>query len=102
MNGKKRLILGNHDHLDMSLYAKHFKKIVAWRQFAYDDCVMVCTHFPLHEASFAGRHPHTCLNVHGHTHLRSIEEPRYVNVSVEVVDYMPVNHDDLMEKARQL
>lgn len=102
MNGRKRLILGNHDILDMSLYRKHFKNVVAWRQFVHDDCTLVCTHFPLHEASFTGRHPHTCLNVHGHTHNRCIDDPRYENVSVEVVDYTPVNHDVLMEKARQL
>lgn len=102
LNGKKRLILGNHDTLDLDLYRKHFKKIMAWRQFSYKDCSLVCTHFPLHEAGFAGRHPGTCLNVHGHTHTRSIEDPRYENISVEVIDYTPVNHELLLEKARRL
>lgn len=102
MNGKKRLILGNHDTLDMSLYRKHFQKVVAWRQFVHDDCTLVCTHFPLHEASFEGRYPRTCLNVHGHIHHRTIDDLRYENVSVEVVDYTPVHHDALMAKARRL
>ncbi|HIE69743.1 MAG TPA: hypothetical protein EYP98_05995 [Planctomycetes bacterium] len=102
MRGKKRLILGNHDTLDLELYRKHFKKVVAWRQFVYDHCTLVCTHFPLHQEAFTGRYQRTCLNVHGHTHARTIEDPRYANVSVEVIDYTPVHHDVLLEKARLL
>ena len=102
MNGKKRLILGNHDTLDVGLYRKHFKKVLAWRQFTHDDCAIVCTHFPLHKSSFLGRFPGACLNVHGHIHCRVINDPSYRNVCVEQTDYTPVNHDVLVAAARRL
>lgn len=102
MNGKKRLILGNHDELDMGVYMKLFQRILAWRAFTCGDCALVCSHFPLHPQSLLGRYPGKCLNVHGHTHERNVRDERYFNVSVEAVDYTPVNHLKLIDRARKL
>ena len=52
LNGKKRLILGNHDYSDRQMirfYLEHFQKIMSWRHFTEPDCALICTHYPLHE-----------------------------------------------------
>lgn len=75
LNGVKKLAPGNHDTRPMSLYVGLFSKIQSCFQF--DDCLL--THIPVHPSQFA-RWP---LNIHGHTHARHIDDPRYVPVSVE-------------------
>jgi calcineurin-like phosphoesterase family protein len=97
LNGKKRLILGNHDYSDrqmMRFYLEHFQKVMSWRHFTE-------THCPLHESSFLGRYNGSCINVHGHIHARRIDDPRYVNICVEQIDYTPVSYDWLIAKARR-
>jgi calcineurin-like phosphoesterase family protein len=102
-NGHKRLFLGNHDHWPTKIYLEAgFEKIYAtWR----DDENIIYSHFPLH--------PHhmgkVIANVHGHIHQNKSPEPvmwidkkkerisyiPYINVSVEAIDYRPVNLDQL-------
>ena len=103
LNGKKRLILGNHDYSDrqmMRFYLEHFQKVMSWRYFTEPDCALICTHCPLHESSFLGRYKGSC-NVHGPIHARRIDDPRYVNICVEQIDYTPVSYDWLLAKARR-
>lgn len=102
LHGKIYLVLGNHDHLDAGFYDKHFKKVRGWFHYTEPGAAMICTHCPLHEAGFLGRYDGTCINVHGHIHARNIDDPKYVNVSVEQVDYTPVHYDWLMAKARKM
>lgn len=75
LHGIKKLALGNHDTRPVSVYAALFSKVSAC--FDFDGCLL--THIPVHPSQFA-RWP---LNVHGHTHARIMEDPRYVSVSVE-------------------
>lgn len=105
LQGRKRLILGNHDYGDrqmMRFYLEHFQKVLSWRHFTENGCAMVCTHYPLHPSSFLGRYEGHCINVHGHIHNRVIDDPRYVNICVEQIGYTPVSYDWLMAKARKL
>lgn len=105
-NGRKRLILGNHDYNTrpmMRFYLEHFQKIMSWKHFTQrGDYGIVVTHFPLHESSFLGRYKGNCINVHGHIHARHIPDPRWVNVSVEEIDYTPVDLEYLIRLARDL
>jgi len=104
-NGHKRLHLGNHDHFPISVYLMAgFEKIYStWR----DEHGILYSHIPVHPKSM-GTH---IANVHGHIHnLRPFEpviqvdgEGRirykpYINVSVEAIDYLPISHEDLMQK----
>lgn len=102
LNGKKRLILGNHDNADVEVYRKHFQKIASWRHFTDDGCALICTHFPLHRSSFLGRYDGSCVNVHGHIHARVIDDPEYKNVCVEQTSYQPVHYETLLKLARDL
>ena len=60
LNGKKKLVLGNHDIFDHSEYAKYFYEQKAYRVF--DGCIF--SHIPVHSGS-KGRF---LANIHGHLH----------------------------------
>ncbi len=98
LNGKKRLTVGNHDHIygqkGMAL-GKHFEKIMLWRGFREEELTM--SHMPLKEGHFRdGR-----VNVHGHTHWNLVPRP-YINVCVERRDYSPVHLDTIKDEAKEI
>lgn len=104
MHGHKRLYLGNHDHFPIQTYIDAgFEKIYAtWR----DEKGILFSHIPVHPQSMGS----AIANVHGHIHQNPDFEPvmtidkktqrvvyrPYVNVSVEVIDYRPVQYDNLL------
>lgn len=107
MNGHKRLILGNHDHLDMRFYLEAgFDKV----RSTYNHGEFIFSHIPLHPASLIRFR----ANVHGHIHNNQGEDfpnvmkvdrnlgfvgvQSYINVSLEVTDYKPVNLEWLRDK----
>lgn len=84
LNGRKKLVLGNHDTYPRELYAEHFTKIFGAAEFS--DCIL--THIPVHPYQLDSRYR---LNVHGHMHSAVIDgDLRYVCVSAEQIDYRPV------------
>lgn len=97
--GHKRLILGNHDNLDIEVYAKYFEKIFSSRRM---DSIMF-THIPIHPQGIIP--PKLIANVHGHLHnnqhrtLHELPCPPYLNISVELTDYRPI---DLCEVKHRL
>jgi len=90
LKGRKRLILGNHDNGKASYLQTNFQKIMMWRMFP--EFGLLLTHVPVHESSL-GIKAHK--NVHGHIHQRKLADERYINVSVEVINYTPVHIDSL-------
>jgi calcineurin-like phosphoesterase family protein len=88
--GRKRLILGNHDDGKDPELQRSFGKIMMWRMFP--EFGLVLTHVPVHESSL-GIKAHK--NVHGHLHQNLINDPRYINVSVECINYTPINIETL-------
>lgn len=91
LNGKKRLILGNHDKFNMGDYMKHFGEIKeSWQ--------------PLRNVLFSHRpvllgeedhHKKIVLNVHGHTHQHVIKDKRYLNICVEQTNYTPIHFSEI-------
>lgn len=114
LNGRKRLILGNHDTYDNSLYLCHFERTfgcVFWKR-----CLL--THIPVHPSNLGAR---AFLNVHGHLHSNIImsneiiapekqypmnwcivPDKNYFNVSVEQHNLTPVHSDVIMERLKEL
>jgi len=83
LNGEKRLIMGNHDRFPAQEYLKFFTKIHA--SLKLDKFIL--THYPIHVDSI----PDWCIaNVHGHIHEKTMNDPRYYNVSVESINYTPI------------
>ena len=92
--GHKRLILGNHDHYDISVYvAAGFQKIRGSNMI--DGLLM--THYPIHPGSIGFR---VLGNVHGHIHNQPDVSPRHLNISVERTNYEPIPLEEV--KARLL
>lgn len=93
--GHKRLVRGNHDIYRTKEYLKFFDEIYGIR--VLDG--MIFTHIPIHSESL-GRFK---ANIHGHVHAlpERYYGPRYLNVSVEVINYTPVSLEDLKKKFDQ-
>lgn len=112
LNGKKKLILGNHDTYPSADYLRYFEKlygVVFWRK-----CVL--SHTPLHPSGLGSR---WFLNVHGHLHSKVVSdlctyantadgklfyEPdlNYFNVSVEQNNLTPFHESVIMERVKSL
>lgn len=96
LNGTKVLIKGNHDNLKLTQYQEYFKDVRASHQL--DKYVL--THIPLHP-DHMGRWADG--NIHGHLHqLRvmkdGVEDLRYINVSVECINYTPIPLEEIKKK----
>lgn len=102
LNGSKRLIVGNHDDIKFLASGGFFKKVQMWRMFP--EFGLMLSHVPLHPSNLlrlrdkGGIWPDECenlLNVHGHIHQNKSPDGPYENVSVEAINYTPVNIEDL-------
>lgn len=98
LNGYKRLILGNHDNGKDQILQRYFDKVEVWRMFP--EMGLLLTHVPVHESALhktgrKGQPDFTLTNVHGHIHNRPSPKGPYKCVSVEQIDYTPVNIETL-------
>lgn len=108
MNGKKRLILGNHDIFNdrkqlklnnqivyINEYYQYFEEVLAYKVFPDN---FICSHIPLNKKSITERF---CFNVHGHLHNNvvinneGLEDPSYFNVSCERLNFKPIEFSEL-------
>lgn len=95
LNGRKHLVMGNHDMYSIEEYAKYFQKISGAVQF--ESCIL--THIPVHNSELKRRF---WANVHGHLHSRKVQdtEGRYVCVSVEQLPNLaPIPYDEILNRA---
>jgi len=103
LNGKKNLIVGNHDDIKYLAQNGFFAKIYMWRMFP--EFGLLLSHVPIHETS-ARRYPPKdypesvkevvqLLNVHGHIHQNASPTPHHRCVCVEHIDYTPINIEEL-------
>lgn len=112
LNGKKRLILGNHDVKWDKLH-KHFEKIMLirwWRETGMNeknDINFVLSHCPIRFEADSLPHRKVHFNVHGHIHEKKVLHPdrtedlKYINLCVEHTDCKPIHYDDLVKMMRQ-
>lgn len=95
MNGKKRLIRGNHDIFSDNFYRDvGFEKIYGVRVFVDK---FILSHIPLHPDCITDRFR---ANVHGHLHGNRVMldgkiDPRYFSVCVEQINYTPMHFDEV-------
>lgn len=90
--GYKVLVLGNHDKRDINYWLDvGFSEV-------YKYPIIIDQWFILsHDTLFMNSNiPY--INIHGHVHDKSINHKSYVNVSVEVINYTPINLDELESK----
>lgn len=92
LNGRKILIKGNHDIFKPADYLPYFDDIRAYH--ILDGYLL--SHIPVHPS---------CLErwkgqIHGHLHANTMDDPRYVCVSVEQIDYTPILFDEVKTKIK--
>ena len=91
LNGKKRLVMGNHDIYEVDKYlAAGFQKVMAYRVFEG----WIFSHIPIYAdgvVRFKG-------NIHGHLHATPSPQGKYHSVCVEKVNYTPVSFDSINVK----
>ena len=92
LKGKKRLIIGNHDKIWNPALIQNFEKAAFWKGFKEDN--FTASHMPLPLEGL--RDGANC--VHGHVHQNSLNKKGYINVSVEVRNYTPVNIDEIRKE----
>lgn len=85
LNGRKCLIKGNHDIFKLKDYLPYFDDIRSYKVMPKEGIIM--SHIPIHPASLARWR----LNVHGHLHGNTLGDPRYLNVSVEQINFTPLD-----------
>lgn len=93
LNGTKYLILGNHDLYGdtRAEYLNYFADIygvLGYKRHA------IMSHIPVHKSQ-QGRYR---FNLHGHVHSNSLDDPFYINCSVEVCPWFkPMCLEELLE-----
>jgi calcineurin-like phosphoesterase family protein len=92
LNGLKTIILGNHDepnHVPELL--KYVNKVAGMIDYKKE---YILTHCPIHPSQLEYRYSY---NIHGHIHSEVIDDPRYINVCAENIDYTPKTLEELLE-----
>lgn len=87
INGQKFLVLGNHDKGNIEVYQPYFQNIYGMKKFRS----FWLTHAPLHPQSCRG-----FFNIHGHVHQNSVPDLKYINVSVEVLNGIPLSFEQIL------
>jgi calcineurin-like phosphoesterase family protein len=101
LNGKKNLIVGNHDDIKWMAQKELFSKIYMWRMFT--EFGLLLTHVPIHESGLRRGAPTDetapmLLNIHGHIHQNPSPTEHHRCVCVEHIDYTPINIEELRIK----
>ena len=92
LNGKKVLILGNHDR---------GKSLSWWRDIGIDEAI--CYPIIIDEFYILSHEPvyltesMPYANIHGHIHHLQYKDAQYFNVSVECINYTPISFDSIKE-----
>lgn len=110
LNGDKEIILGNHD-----LFFKEYNKEGAslgkvtrvraleyWKEVGFSKVhsqpIVLDKYFILsHEPIDGLNETQIFANIHGHTHNVNIGVKNYYNVSVENINYTPINFEEIKE-----
>lgn len=99
LKGRKILVQGNHDNR-------------SWKFYLDNGFNLVCKYFSMKGILFTHRPfdyfdlTEEKLNVHGHIHNNELKhgydttDQKRINISVEVINYTPINVEELIEKNR--
>lgn len=98
--GTVELCLGNHDfeyctsprQVMLDLLTRHANfSINGFNKFKS----VWFSHCPIHVSELTGR-----INIHGHVHMNTVHDKRYMNACAENVEYKPVDYEDIINGYR--
>jgi len=105
MNGNKTLIMGNHDKQTFKQYIGIFNQVNGVRYFGKGILPAIMTHIPVHPCQLQHRFK-VCMHGHGHRYLvrhpSDIPDDRHINLSMEQINYTPINLDEINQRMRLL
>ncbi len=93
LNGKKKLVRGNHDLLSLASYREFFHDVYGVRQING----IWLTHCPMYLGEDVDK-SRVKINLHGHLHDRIIPNKKYKNVCVECINYTPISLDEIIKE----
>ena len=97
LKGDRILVIGNHDINKKKVRQLNFKETHLLYVVDDDVCPLVFTHYTFDNL------PWPWVNIHGHVHNSAHAQQnslQHINVSIEVIDYTPVNLEVLKRQAR--
>lgn len=99
LNGRKIVILGNHDRWQhVKSLLKHVDGVAGMMKYKSKEYGKIfLTHAPIHPDEFIHA-PKITYNIHGHNHGFEINDPRYISVCAEKIGYTPRTLDELIKK----
>lgn len=101
------IVLGNHDYPSKLKSIQEMipgVKIAGALEHTFKGTgkSIIMTHIPVHPSQLqhrGDRPPRYAANVHGHLHQFTVDDPRYINVSMEQLDdFKPMCEDELIQK----
>lgn len=90
---KKTLILGNHD-TDQKVTMRQLCEVFDSIHSLHSRRNVWFSHCAIHPEEMRGK----LGNIHGHGHMRIINDPRYVNVCVEQTEFKPITFAEAQER----
>jgi calcineurin-like phosphoesterase family protein len=105
MNGKKHLVLGNHDKKMNAKLKEQFVWIKEYYELRYNHRKFVLFHYPI--LSWNGRFRGS-IHLHGHTHTRGCDfgevlkatPANMFNIGVDMQDFKPVSIEEILDLAK--
>jgi calcineurin-like phosphoesterase family protein len=100
LNGRIRLVAGNHDPGRLDIWNEFPNITDICGAFELRKINWILTHIPVRESQLE----RFSRNIHGHLHAYVVRDSlgnpdiRYFNVSVERLDFTPINIDELKER----
>ncbi len=90
INGKKHLVLGNHDKYTINEISRDFASVHG----VYKKYDIIMTHVPIHPLSLVFNWRY---NMHGHIHHkeRDIKDNKYINVNVDIIGPRPLQLEQI-------
>lgn len=93
LNGRKKLIRGNHDLFRLEDYTPYFEDV--YGVYVLKD--MILSHIPIHRDCLTTRFG---TNVHGHLHSNKLNDHKYLCVSLEHTNYTPLSIDEVRQRIK--
>lgn len=87
IRGRMILVRGNHDTYPLDLYREFFVDVLGFAKYKE----FWLSHAPIHPEELRGK-----KNIHGHVHMMSIPDDRYINVCADVLkDQCPISLEQI-------
>lgn len=98
LNGRKHLVLGNHDKQFKNRLPEFFQSVQDYRELKYQDAFFVLMHYPLLRWD---RGHYGTIHLHGHCHGNlPLENIRRFDVGVDAVGFVPISADQILTAAQ--